>query len=305
MMLVVFGSLNVDLVFSVSALPRPGETALGPEYRVVAGGKGANQAVAAARDGARVAMYGRIGRDSFAETALSGLKEAKVDVAGVLHDDAATGCAAICVDPQGENQIVVAAGANAHAHADQVPDAALTPLTTVLMQMEVSPGETAALIRRAHARGSRVILNFAPAGSMAGDVLGLLDALIVNEGEAAMLAREHRLRLMPPEAMAHDLAQHVSPQVVVTLGSAGAVVVTRQDSWRIPPLPVTPVDTTAAGDAFVGVLAAALVAGLDLRLAARRASVAAGLACLTLGAQPSLPHRAAIDAALADLSAPT
>jgi ribokinase len=303
-MLLVFGSINVDLVFTLPALPRGGETVLGERYVVAPGGKGANQAVAAARDGARVAMVGRVGRDAFAATALGSLKEAGVDIGGVAADEAPTGCAAIAVDPQGRNQIMVAAGANAHVNAGQVADAGLGPETTLLLQMEVPRAANAALIERARRAGCRVILNLAPAGALPDAALGAVDILTVNETEAAWLAEGRGLRADQPPSLARALAAALGATVVLTLGAAGAVAATRDALWSVPALPVTPVDTTGAGDAFVGVLAAGLDRGLTLDAALRRASVAAGLACLTLGAQPSLPRRDAIDAELGRLPTP-
>ena len=166
MPVLVFGSVNADLVFAVPELPAPGRTVLGEAYRALPGGKGANQAVAAARDGARVALAGAVGRDPLADVALSASRAAGVDLSRVAAVDAPTGCAAICVDPAGWNQIAVAAGANALARAAQVEDAALGPGVLLLLQMEVPPAETAGLVARARSRGARVALNLAPAGPL-------------------------------------------------------------------------------------------------------------------------------------------
>lgn len=299
-MLVVFGSINLDLAFQVPKLPAPGETVLGPVYGVAAGGKGANQAVAAARDGAAVVMVGRIGRDAFAEPAVAGLKSSGVDLSRVVHGDEPTGCAAICVDPAGQNQIAVAAGANAEVRADLVPDALLDANVTLLLQMEVPAGENAALIARARARGARIVLNLAPAGALPEPALRALDALIVNENEAAMLAASFGVRgdAMPTAAV--RLAVRLGVATIVTMGADGALVaIADGTSWRAPAPEVSAVDTTAAGDAFVGVLAATLDRGGDFRAAVRRAVVAGALACTKRGAQPSLPTRIEIDAALA------
>src|SRR5258706_7016862 len=163
-MIVVFGSINIDLVFVLAALPRSGETVLGPSYSVVAGGKGANQALAAARDGAHVALVGAVGDDVFAGPALAELTQAGIDLTRLARVSAPTGCAAIAVDPAGANQIIVASGANLHARADQVPDEWLGRGTTVVVQREVPMAELARLLPRARARGARVVLNVAPAG---------------------------------------------------------------------------------------------------------------------------------------------
>ncbi|MGI4944078.1 MAG: PfkB family carbohydrate kinase, partial [Janthinobacterium lividum] len=173
-MVIVFGSINLDLGFPLDALPAPGETRLCPALLTGPGGKGANQALAAQRDGADVAIAGAVGQDAFAGAALAMLEQAGMDLSRVARTDAATGCAAVLTDPAGRNQIAVAAGANLLASADQVEDTLLHPGATLLMQMECDPGETAALIRRAHARGARVMLNLAPAAPLAEDALALL-----------------------------------------------------------------------------------------------------------------------------------
>ena len=292
-MIVVFGSINLDLIFPVPSLPAPGQTVLGPALRIEAGGKGANQAVAAARDGSHVVMAGAVGRDALADGALVTLREAGVDLSRVPALDATTGAAAICVDPAGRNQIAVAAGANLLARSAQVEDAVLSPATTLLLQMEVDRDETAALIRRARVRGARIILNLAPAAPLPPDVLALIDLLIVNEDEAEWLAGRLDVR-----SDAAALAGALGIGVVRTLGADGAEVFTRDGALRVASHPIVPVDTTAAGDCFVGVLAAGLDRGEKLGIAMRRASVAAALACTRAGSQGSLPSAGEIDAAI-------
>jgi ribokinase len=294
-MIVVFGSINLDLIFALPAIPRAGETLLGKQVRIEPGGKGANQAVAAARDGADVIMAGAVGHDALADDALALLREAGVDLTRVAATEAATGCAAIAVDPQGRNAIAVGSGANLLARAAQIEDALLTPRTTLLLQMECDPDETASLIRRARAAGCRILLNLAPAGALAEDALRLVDLLVVNETEAAWLA-EHRE--VPPDAAA--LAASLGIDVVRTLGEQGAELATTFGTITIPAHAVDAVDTTAAGDCFMGVLAAAVDRGLPLPGALRRATVAAALACTRHGSQGSLPQAAETDAALKD-----
>ncbi len=300
-MLLVFGSINVDLVFRVAALPRPGDTVLAPGYATMPGGKGANQAVAAARDGARVRMVGRVGRDAFARLTLDSLSSAGVDTA-VADDDAPTGCAAIGVDRAGENQIIVASGANARVRADQVDAAWLGRETTVVLQMEVPADANADLIRHARGRKARIVLNLAPAAGLADDALRAVDVLVVNGGEADWLAASLGGIAGEGIALAAAMAARLNLAIVMTCGADGAIAATRDGAWMVDALPIAPVDTTAAGDAFVGVLAASLDRGAALEHALHRASVAAGLACLTEGAQPSLPTRDAIDAALPRLA---
>jgi ribokinase len=300
-MLLVFGSLNVDMLFQVDALPRPGETVLCQGYEIAAGGKGANQAAAAAKAGATVRMVGQVGDDGFGRHARETLAAAGVDCAPIAISARPTGTAVIGVDRQGENQIMVGSGANLDADADQIDDAELAPGVTVLCQNEIPPAATGALLTRARARGARTILNLAPAASVPAAVLNALDVLVVNQIEAAMAAG----REGEPAELGGALAARHSLICVITLGRAGALAVSGSERWRIGTLPVEAIDTTGAGDAFVGVLAAALDRGLGLPAALARASVAAGLACARIGAQTSQPDAAAIEARLVDLAPAT
>jgi ribokinase len=293
--ILVFGSLNVDVLVPVPHLPRPGETVLGGDYRLLPGGKGANQALAACRAGAAVAMAGAVGGDAFAEVALAGLRDAGIDLALVRRAAAATGCALIMVGTQGEqrgeNLIAVASGANRAAAASDVPDGRLGPGTTVLCQMEVPPAENWLLLRRACAAGGRTMLNLAPAAPLPAEAFADIDILIANQGEAATLGAD-------PASVARRLAA----ALVVTRGADGAVAFLA-DGGRIdvPALAVAAIDTTGAGDTFVGVLAAAFDRGLALAPALRHAAAAAALACLAHGAQSAMPDAAAIAAAIARL----
>ena len=282
-MITVFGSINLDLIFAVPALPGPGQTVLGPAVRLDAGGKGANQAVAAARDGARVAMAGAVGRDVLAETALAGLVEAGVDTSRILRAEGGTGCAAVCTDPSGRNQIAVGSGANLVVRADQVEDALLGD-GVVLLQMEVPAEETGALVRRG--RGARFVLNLAPALPMDLEVLRAVDVVVVNEVEGAWLAG-----VLGIEAGAGALQARLGGAVVRTLGAAGAEFAGQDGAGFVAARRVAVVDTTAAGDCFIGVMAAGLDRGLGLGAALERAGVAAGLCCGRAGSQGSLPWR--------------
>jgi len=293
-------------VLRVATLPRPGETVLTPAYAAVAGGKGANQAVAAARAGARVRMIGCVGRDGFAEPALAELRAAGVDLAGVARVAAATACAMVCVDAEGRNQIAVASGANLETRADQLDAVSLDAGATLVLQLEIDPEANWDAVRRAHDAGARIVLNSAPAAPVPATVLERLDCLVMNEIEAPMLARA----VLPgggengddPTAAARALARAFDLAAIVTLGDAGAVAFENDTRLSIGALDVRAVDTTGAGDAFTGALAAALDQGRDLADALRRASVAGGLACETAGAQPSLADVAAIEAALPRLA---
>jgi ribokinase len=292
-MIIVFGSINADLIFSLPELPRPGQTLLAHGMRIEAGGKGANQAVAAARDGAEVRMAGAVGQDALREAAMAGLLAAGADVSRVAITTAPTGCASICTDAHGRNQIAVAPGANAAARATQVEDALLRPGATLLLQLECDHGQVAELIRRAQARGVRTILNLAPAAPLDPALLRLLDLLVVNEDEADSLAG-----WIGCGADAAGLRAALGIGVVRTLGAAGAEAATADGVLRQPARRVTAVDSTAAGDCFVGVLASALDRGADLAGALHRAGVAAALSCTKPGSQGSIPARAEVDAAI-------
>jgi ribokinase len=288
-MILVFGSINIDLLVPVRDLPRPGETVLGGDYRLLPGGKGANQALAACRAGAAVMMAGAVGDDAFAGAALELLKRDGVDLGLVRRVERPTGCAAIMVGGTGENLIAVAPGANAEADAAAVPDDLLGPGTIVLCQMEVPVVQTAALIRRAAARGARTVLNLAPALAIDPGLLGDIDLLVANEAEAVTLGGD-------PD----HIAQRLRRGLVVTRGAGGSTAfLPGGERIDIPALAIDAVDTTGAGDTFVGVLAAGLDQGMTLEVALRRASAAAGLACLAHGAQTAMPDRAAIEAAVA------
>jgi ribokinase len=291
-MVIVFGSINLDLIFSVPTIPRPGETVLSPSIRIEPGGKGANQAVAAARDGAVVVMAGAVGRDALGDGALNLLRQAAVNLDRVRSVEATTGCAAIAVDPHGNNAIVVGSGANLLASASQIEQSLLGPEATVVLQMEVPAAETAALIARASAAGTRIVLNLAPAAALPEDALRALDVLVVNETEAAWLATQ-----LGCDAAARSLRDRLGGvAVVVTRGGEGAEIASRDAIWHEPAERVAAIDTTAAGDCFVGVLAHRLDRGETLRAAVRRASVAAAVCCTRHGSQGSLPTHAETDA---------
>lgn len=301
-MILDFGSINMDLVVPVEALPRPGETVLCEGYVTKPGGKGANQAVAAARAGANVAMAGAVGRDGFAAVLRENLIRQGVDTAMVVETDRPTGVAYICVDARAENFIAVAQGANLAPKASQVPDGQLGPGTLVMMQMEIPPAENWALLHRARRLGARSILNVAPAAAVPEAALADLDILVVNALEAETVAATLGLAAGTASETARAIARRCALTCVVTLGAGGALAATADGAViSVPALPIVPVDTTGAGDTFTGVLAAGIDAGLPLEAALRRAAVGAALACLALGAQEAMPSAAAIDARLAEL----
>ena len=304
-MIVVFGSLNADLLFSVDALPRAGETVLCPGHRAVAGGKGLNQAVAAARANTdpsdTVQMVGRVGPDGFAPLALQALTNAGVGTEAVTESALPTGCAAVIVDRAGENQITVASGANTDLPPEALPNDWLGPETVLVLQMEVPLESNWAVVRRAKARGARVVLNLAPAKPAPAELLPSFDLLVLNEIEAGMLANAQGLDAASGEDAARALAQRHGVTTVVSLGSAGAAAFASDAAWRCGALAIEPVDTVGAGDAFVAGLALGLRAGAALSAMLHRASVIGGLACLGKGAAPAMPSAAEIEARLGDL----
>jgi ribokinase len=282
----VVGSLNLDLVIRVAELPGPGETVSGGDLFRNPGGKGANQAVAAARLGRRVAMVGCVGDDQAGHELLASLEAAGVDGSGVrVVEGVPSGTARITVSEDGENQIVVSPGANARLTSDDVAAAAAVRSAAVtLLQLEV-PLETVAAAARA--AGGRVVLNPAPVRALPAELLGRIDVLVPNRVELARLAGGPVPRTVEQAA---ELAGRLGGRaVVVTLGADGALVVEDGRAGHVPAVPVRPVDTTAAGDAFCGGLADALAGGSGLQEAARRAVRVAAAACLRPGAQASLP----------------
>ncbi len=299
-MLVVFGSINLDLVARVARLPRPGETLAGTGFATSPGGKGANQALAARRSGAAVALFGAVGRDDFALPALALLRAAGVDLAGVRHADAPTGVALIHVDDAGQNAITVIPGANALARAADVPDAVLGPDTTLMLQFETPTGESLALAARARARGARVVLNPAPAAALSTAWFDAIDVLIVNETEAAAIAGPLGLPGTPREFAAALSARH-DLMVVATLGGDGAFAAAAGTGYGVPALAVAACDTVGAGDAFAGAFAAALERGDGVESALAQATAAGSIACTRAGAQAALPAAAETTPAAAQL----
>jgi len=293
-MIRVVGSINLDLIANVERLPQAGETVPGRSFATAAGGKGANQALAACRAGASVAMTGAVGRDNFAEPALELLRQGGVDLAGVRRSDATTGIALILVDANGQNQITVIAGANGEISATHVP--AFTPDAIALLQLEIPVATVAATLDAARAAGARSVLNTAPALPETGDLLAKADFVIANEHEFAFYVEALGLNGNSRRAKMRHFAERTGRTIVVTLGSAGAVAVSPQGTFEAPALNITPVDTVGAGDTFCGYFAAGLDEGLGLQDCLRLAAVAGSLACLKPGAQPAIPMRSEVAA---------
>lgn len=295
----VVGSANVDVVVSVPRIPGPGETILGGDPVRSPGGKGANQAVAAARaGGAPTALVAALGEDDGARLLLDSLVGAGVDVSAVERAAAPTGIALISVDPAGENAIVVAPGANGRLRIGEVAAVLLARTEVLLAQLEV-PLESVVEAARRRRAGATFVLNAAPSRALPPELLAQVDVLVVNEHEATdVLAAAGAPHPDGPEAAALALAGLV-PAVVVTLGGHGCLVAERgAPAVHVAAPSVVAVDTTGAGDTFCGVLAAGLAAGSDLGTAARAAVVAGALAVTRPGAQPSVPSRVEVHAAL-------
>ncbi len=290
----VVGSLNMDLIIRSARIPKPGETILGGTFHTAPGGKGANQAVAAARLGAEVAMIGRVGKDAFGQALRENLENDGVNTRYVLEDSgSATGVALIVVDAAGENSIVVASGANmALAPADvEAASKAITAADVLLLQLENPLEAVRRAAQIARAAGVTVVLNPAPARALPPDFLQEIDVLVPNETETALLTG----LAVDSDKACERAAQHLLGQgvrgVVLTLGERGALLTGPEGSQRIPAFQVTPVDTTAAGDAFVGGFGVALSEGISAADAVRWGNAAGALAATRLGAQPSLPKR--------------
>lgn len=284
-MLIVFGSINMDMVISPEHLPQAGETVLCPDYDLLPGGKGANQALAAARMGARVALVGSAGSDAYAPQILNTIRRQGVITSGVSQSDLPTGCAFILRESGGRNRIIVATGANVEAKADQVPDEILRPECMILTQTELPAEEVFSLIRRAHARGLKVILNLAPAMPLPEDILGMVYILVVNEIEIEQTAKNLGLAETAHKDMARALALKGKTTCILTMADKGSIIAQPDGSiLHVNSLELDEVvDTTGAGDAYCGTLAACLYNGMDLTESVRWASAAGSLACTKLG----------------------
>ncbi|MFD4035450.1 ribokinase [Streptomyces sp. NPDC058637] len=292
--LLVVGSANADLVVGVDRRPAPGETVLGTDLVVHPGGKGANQAVAAGRLGARTALLARVGDDAHGRLLLESQRAAGVDTGGVLVGGAPTGVALITVDPSGDNSIVVSPGANARLTPEDIRAAAplFDAARVVSVQLEI-PLETVAETARALTPGTRLVLNPSPPAPLPEDVLRACDPLVVNEHEARyLLGILGEPAGTSPEEWATALLRHGPRSVVVTLGAAGALVADSRsddDPVRVPSPEVRAVDTTGAGDAFTAALAWRLGLGEELAEAAAFAVRVGAAAVTRQGAQASFP----------------
>lgn len=284
---IVVGSANVDQVFRVAKIPAPGETVMSTGLSIARGGKGQNQAVAAARAGVPTAFIAALGNDDFGRITRDGLRADGIDGSLLRSSGSPTGTALIAVGDDGENTIIVEAGANADlADLTEGDMLALSRADVLIMQLEIPLTTVAAAARAAHAAGTTVILNAAPVTDLPTELLDDVDILVVNEHEAAYLAGAREV-------------ERLARVVIVTLGAAGSILHQRgQHDVRIPAMVVTAVDATGAGDTFCGALAARLAEGASIEESLRFAGVAASLSVQSRGAVPSIPNRTAIEVAI-------
>ncbi len=284
---VVVGSINQDVTVRTPRFPDPGETIVGSDHFFGPGGKGANQAVAAARMGARTAMVGRVGDDGFGQDLTANLRSEGIDTSAVgVDENTSTGIAVITVDDAAENSIVGSLGANLQLTPGHLErhEHLIAEARVVLAQLEI-PIET--VMAAAEMTEGRFVLVPAPASDLPQRLLEHVDILVPNRGELAMLTGSDDVG---------SAATGLPCDVVVTLGGEGALLVANGESHHIAPFEVDPIDTTGAGDAFAGALAASLAEGMGIREAAVIASAAGGLAVTKLGAQSAIPYRDEVEA---------
>lgn len=299
-MIIVFGSNVLDMFFQQPDLP-PKDKALFLDGHVEQpGGKGANQAIAAARAGAQVRFFGALGEGGHGRQMYKNLAQNNVDISGIEFLDMPSGLATIFVDERdGTHRLVVSQGANLKARQETVPDDKLNNQTTLLVQGELPIEETEKLIKRTKQAGGRTVMNFAPATQpLSEDLLNNLDIIILNEYEAESLGQQYNLDIADKKKLAFMLSERFSMVTIITLGPEGSIVADQNDIINVPALQIKAVDTVGAGDAFSGYLCAALDRGESLEDAVREASVAGSITCTKIGAQTSLPDRSEVEARL-------
>ena len=290
-MITVLGSINMDLIANVPRLPNPGETISGDRFVTAAGGKGANQALAARRAGSTVHMIGACGEDEFAGPALTYLRYEGVDLTRVRSAATATGVALIFVGGDGENVIAIVPGANATVSVADAEQAvkAMNKGDILMVQMEIPAETTETALKLARAHGITTIMNTAPLTADSKTLVPLADIVIANESEFELLVGKSDLDGPAREDAMRTAAAASNQTYIVTLGGEGAVAIHKGEIIRVPSLPIEPIDTVGAGDTFCGYFASGLDNKLDFKSALRRAAVAGSLACLKEGAQPAIP----------------
>ncbi len=299
-MITVFGSINMDLIATTDRLPQPGETVAGSQFATAAGGKGANQALAARRAGSVVRMGGAVGKDGFAEPALALLSEAGVELSAVKRVDEPTGTALILVGGTGENMIAVVPGANGTVGVEDAAAVvgAMAAGDILMLQLEIPPAAVETALKLARETGVTTVLNTAPLTADAAHLSRLADVVVANETEFALLVGRSLDNSSAREDALRDLHRQTGQTFVVTLGPDGVIAIKDEEVAKVRGLTIEPVDTVGAGDTFCGYLAAALDQKLDFEEALRRAAVAGSLACLARGAQPSIPIADAVTESL-------
>lgn len=299
-MITVLGSINMDLIATPERLPKPGETVMGTSFTTAAGGKGANQALAARRAGSLVRMAGAVGDDRMGSQALALLADAAVDLNGVRSPAEATGTAHILVAEDGENVIVIVPGANGTVSDEDARRtvAGMARGDYLMLQFEIPTAAIEAALAAARQKGVISILNIAPFSPEARRLGAMTDILVANETEFDLFVGRGELSDEAREAAMRELHAVSGQTIIVTLGAEGVVAIRKNEMFRAAGLAIEPVDTVGAGDTFCGYLAASLDAGLAFKDALRRAAVAGSLACLKPGAQPSIPFAPAVDAAV-------
>ncbi len=306
-MIIVFGSISTDLYFEVERLPETNEIISAAHCDICPGGKGANQALAAARSGARVSLVGKIGDDKFGENILDALHREDITASGVTQSTLPTGTVAYITDGSGLKHTIVAPGANADASADQIPKEILDKKALLLLQTEIDPQKNLDSLEKAKKAGALTMMNLSPSIDLTQKALNHLDYLVVNQVEARRLAEKLGLKVEDNALkMAHGLSSQGKLNCIITIGARGCVAVTKEGTgWSIEALPVEKIiDRSGAEDSYCGTLAACIQAGLPLPRAMKRASIAGSLTCTQKGRQNTFPSLDSIDKRINDISDP-
>lgn len=302
-MIIVFGSINMDMNMKVKSFPQNGETIFSQSYKMSPGGKGANQALAAARVGVKTALVGCVGDDGAGLRILNNLKRHEVMTSGVSRSDVfPTGMAICTTDIEGGKQIMVASGANALVTADQAPADIFKEDSVLVVQMEVPMEQNAIVMKNAKDKGAKVILNLAPSLAIPKNLLSLVDYLIVNQVEARQLGKRFGIDVKKgTEKLARSLSEEGNLTCIVTMGPDGVIAIFPDGKgMQIPSLPIKEVvDTTGAGDCFCGTFAACIHEGRAISESIRMATVASGLSCTAVGALESYPYLGDVEAKMA------